>query len=80
MGVEVFSTEKRNQCVVRLFTGKKCNKAGYSVFIGINGPYYRCRHHTMELARQRDDVTLDGELLDIAGKYVPKEISWEPFL
>lgn len=38
----LFSTERSNQCV-QVVRGKICNGAGFSVYHGLLGPYYRCR-------------------------------------
>lgn len=77
--VELFPTLRRNQCRERQ-NGKICNKAGFSEFRGVNGIFPRCRHHTMMLAKRRDDVYLDGVELDLPGEFVPHNTVWEMFL
>ena len=61
--VELFSTDRHNQCVNRPDGSSKCNNPGFSVYNGSSGPFYRCRKCTMQLLKSGNDFSLNGEQL-----------------
>lgn len=51
-------TEADNVCMVRM-SKSTCKRAGYAVFMGAGGPFYRCRMHFRKLELSCDDVVID---------------------